>query len=226
MEAKNIMDIRDELRKPFPPEAISQHPTKSFLSTIKAIYITERLNDLFGIGGWTLEHEIVSDAPEYVAVRGRIIIGEPYNIRTPDQYGGHNKTGKNTEPADGYKSAMTDCQSKCASYLEIGIDVFKGTQGKTQQQKPPEAPQDAPEPTKEDVQDFVTLSQLEAVDGLLDKLNLNRAGLGEWLVSKKKLSKPNLTMMSMDDATKMIAGWDTFSADLTMYCMNNKSKGE
>jgi len=127
MEEKNIMDVREALRAPFPPEAISQHPTKTFLSTIKAIYITERLNDVFGIGGWLHEHEIISDEPDYVTVRGRIIVGEPYNIRTPDQYGGHNKTGKNTEPADGYKSAVTDCQSKCASYFEIGIDVFKGT---------------------------------------------------------------------------------------------------
>ena len=106
------------------------------------------------------------------------------------------------------------------------IDDTKDADTMDNTKKPPQKPQDAQEPTKEDVQDFVTLSQLEAVDGLLDKLNLNRAGLGEWLVSKKKLSKPNLTMMSMDDATKMIAGWDTFSADLTMYCMNNKSKGE
>jgi len=106
------------------------------------------------------------------------------------------------------------------------IDDTKDADTMDNTKKPPQKPQDAPEPIKEDVQDFVTLSQLEAVDGLLDKLNLNRAGLGEWLVSKKKLSKPNLTMMSMDDATKMIAGWDTFSADLTMYCMNNKSKGE
>ena len=119
-------DIREKLREPFPPEAISQHPTKTFLSTIKAIYITERLNDVFGIGGWNLQHVIVSDTPEYVTVCGFISLKEPYGFDTPRQYGGHKKTGTNTEPADGYKSAMTDCQSKCASYLEIGIDVFKG----------------------------------------------------------------------------------------------------
>lgn len=118
--------IRKQLREPFPAEAISQHPTKTFLSTIKAIYIVERLNDIFGIGGWTLEHDIVSDETDYVAVKGRLVIFEPYNILTPFQYGGHKKTGTNTEPADGYKSAVTDCQSKCASYLEIGIDIFKG----------------------------------------------------------------------------------------------------
>ena len=216
MEAKNIMDIRDELRKPFPPEAISQHPSKSFLSTIKAIYITERLNDLFGIGGWTLEHEIVSDAPEYVAVRGRIIIGEPYNIRTPDQYGGHNKTGKNIEPADGYKSAMTDCQSKCASYLEIGIDVFKGTQGKTQQQKPPEAPE-------EDIPDFMSTAQGRIIDGLLKTLEVPEEALNMWLVSVKK---PDLTKMSFEEAKTMIEKWNEFSSKVKVFWMNNKNKGE
>jgi len=132
--------IRAKLREPFPPEAISQHPTKTFLSTIKAIYIVERLNDVFGIGGWNMEHEIVADSPEYVSMKGRLLIGnhdDPNYFTTPWQYGGHGKIGKNTEPADGYKSAVTDCQSKCASYLEIGIDVFKGLVGKKPYQKPP-----------------------------------------------------------------------------------------
>ncbi len=118
-------DIRKKLREPFPKEAIKQHPTKTFLSTIKAIYIAERLNDVFGIGGWNLTHEIVKDDEDYVTVCGSLEIKQ-YGFSTPAQYGGHKKTGTNTEPADGYKSAVTDCLSKCASYLEIGIDVFKG----------------------------------------------------------------------------------------------------
>ena len=126
-------EIRDKLRAPLPAEAIQQHPTKTFLSTIKAIYIVERLNDVFGIGGWNQEHEIISDTEDYVSVRGRLTVldeqGE-IDLATPVQYGGHKKTGKGTEPADGYKSAVTDCMSKCASYLEIGIDVFKGLHGK------------------------------------------------------------------------------------------------
>jgi len=119
-------EIREKLREPFPDEAISQHPTKTFLSTIKAIYIVERLNDVFGIGRWNMEHEIIQDDTEYITVKGRLVINGKDGFTSPWQYGGHKKTGKNTEPADGYKSAVTDCQSKCASYLEIGIDVFKG----------------------------------------------------------------------------------------------------
>lgn len=124
-EFKISQEKREILRAPFPDEAIQQHPTKKFLSTIKAIYITERLNDVFGIGGWIVEHEIFSDTEDYVTAKGFISIPS-CGIKTPVQYGGHKKTGVNTEPADGYKSAVTDCISKCASYLEIGIDVFKG----------------------------------------------------------------------------------------------------
>lgn len=123
-------EIREKLREPFPDEAVKQHPTKTFLSTIKAIYIVERLNNVFGIGGWGFDHEIVSDEPDYVVVCGAISIidseTQKVKMQTLFQYGGHKKKDVNTEPADGYKSAVTDCLSKCASYLEIGIDVFKG----------------------------------------------------------------------------------------------------
>lgn len=118
-------EIREKLRQPMPKEAISQHPTKKFLSTIKAIYVTERLNDVFGIGRWNLTHEVVKETDTYVLMKGKLVLLD-YDCEIPEQYGGHNTTGINTEIADGYKSAVTDIQSKCASYLEIGIDVFKG----------------------------------------------------------------------------------------------------
>ncbi len=138
MDKKIIPEIRAKLREPFPPEAITPHPTKTYLSTIKAAYVMERLNDVFGICGWEIEHEIVSDTDEYVSVRGCIHLTE-LDLRTSEQYGGHGKTGKNTEPADGYKSAVTDLMSKCASYLEIGIDVFKGVKASQARPQPKQA---------------------------------------------------------------------------------------
>ncbi|MCP4597031.1 Rad52/Rad22 family DNA repair protein [Neptuniibacter sp.] len=139
-------DVREKLREPMPPESISQHQSKKYLSTIKAIYIVERLNDVFGIGGWTLEHDVWFDEPGYVVTRGCIIIGEPYNFSTPMQYGGHKKTGTGTELADGYKSSVTDCQSKCASYLEVGIDVFKGQKEQPKTQAKRDTPQTQQQP--------------------------------------------------------------------------------
>lgn len=126
MEKKQITEeIRKQLKAPLPPEAISQHPTKTFLSTIKAIYIVERLNDVFGVGKWDLVHEVVGASKEYVLMKGTLILNE-YEATIPEQYGGHSMGGKNTEPADSYKSAVTDILSKSASYLEIGLDIFKG----------------------------------------------------------------------------------------------------
>lgn len=122
-------ELYDSLREPIPAEAIKPHPTKSYLSTIKAIYVAERLNKVFGIGGWDIEHAIIKHDKAgdkmYVTMAGRIYLRE-YDLYTPFQYGGHETEGKGTEEADGFKSAVTDVQSKCASFLEIGIDVFKG----------------------------------------------------------------------------------------------------
>ena len=119
-------EIREELRKPFPNEAYQAHSSKSFLTTIKAMYIIERLNDIFGLGRWTLEHEVINHEDGYVLMKGQLKLSDYPDIIVPAQYGGHKTGGTGTEKADGYKSAITDCITKSASYLEIGIDVFKG----------------------------------------------------------------------------------------------------
>jgi hypothetical protein len=122
-------DILKKCREPFPAESIAPYPGKPYLSTIKAIYITERLNKVFGVGRWVLEHQSVDALdPEFALVRGELKLLDYPDLKITPQYGGHKTQGKNTDPADGFKSAVTDCLSKCASYLEIGIDVFKGKQ--------------------------------------------------------------------------------------------------
>jgi hypothetical protein len=126
MEKKKITDeMRVQLRSDFPSEAYSQHPTKTFLTTLKAMYVTERLNDVFGIGRWGVDSEIIERTTDYITIKGKFTSLD-YEVLIPDQFGGHVTTGKNTEIADGYKSAVTDCISKLASYLEIGISMFKG----------------------------------------------------------------------------------------------------
>jgi len=48
MEIKLIDDdMVGELKAPLPAEAVTQHPTKTYLSSIKAIYVLERLNEVF-----------------------------------------------------------------------------------------------------------------------------------------------------------------------------------
>lgn len=128
MEKKVIdSEVRAKLRKPLPKEAIKKHPTKTYLSTIKASYVVERLNDVFGVGRWRVVHSVEEKTNDYILLRGALVLDD-YFCEVSEQFGGHNTTGKGTELADGYKSAVTDLISKLASHLGIGIDVFKGVQ--------------------------------------------------------------------------------------------------
>ncbi len=54
---KSESEIKELLLVDLPTEAVKQHPTKTYLSTIKATYVTERFNDVFGVGAWTIKVE-------------------------------------------------------------------------------------------------------------------------------------------------------------------------
>ena len=131
MELKKITEAQSlALREPLPKEAISQHPTKAYLSTIKAIYVVERLNSVFGIGEWKVRNEVEEKVvgeivankkkPDMVVVKSIFKING-LNIRI-EAYGGND----NADLGDAYKGACTDALTKIGSYLEIGINVFKG----------------------------------------------------------------------------------------------------
>lgn len=139
-------EIREALRKPLPKEAISKHPTKTFLSSIKAIYVEERLNDVFGIGSWKTKVEhIVTEKAQKADKNGLfpLMVVCKLTFEVPEYgiyhecYGGND----NADLGDAYKGATTDAITKVGSYLEIGIDVFKGLADK------PDTKQN-PEPTK------------------------------------------------------------------------------
>lgn len=121
MEFKKITkEMREELRKPLPSEAVKPHPTKTFLSSIKAIFVVERLNDVFGVGEWNISNEVVSHDGKWVIIKALFTVND-YAIKI-EQFGGND----NADPGDAYKGAATDALTKIGSYLEIGIDVFKG----------------------------------------------------------------------------------------------------
>lgn len=122
------------IKKPLPKEAVMQHPTKQNLSTIKAIYVTERLNDVFGIGSWTITTNIVGDVmektrttssgrerTEYTAILKTVLQIPQYGI-----YYESIASSVNDDPGDACKGATTDAITKICSYIGIGIDVFKG----------------------------------------------------------------------------------------------------
>lgn len=138
---KTITSEQIELiKKPLPKEAISQHPTKTFLSSIKAIYVTERLNDVFGIGAWSIKTEHVETGNGSMVVVKVTFEVKDYGIYY-ECFGGNNNGGensKNFDLGDAYKGATTDAITKIASYMGIGADVFKGLSSapKQQQSKP------------------------------------------------------------------------------------------
>lgn len=121
-------EMRKKLREPLPSGAVSQHPTKTYLSSIKAIYVTERLSDVFGIGAWRFKVEKIVDGDKGMVVVKIIFEIPEYNVYY-ESFGGNDnggETSKNFDLGDAYKGATTDALTKIGSFLEIGIDVFKG----------------------------------------------------------------------------------------------------
>lgn len=123
METRTITpEQKEALDRRLPDEAVSQHPTKKFLSSIKSIYVTERLNEVFGVGSWRVETEIVERAERMVVVKLRFSIPE-YGIYY-ECFGGND----NADLGDACKGATTDALTKVCSWLGIGAEVFKGRQ--------------------------------------------------------------------------------------------------
>jgi hypothetical protein len=116
------------LKSPLPDESVKQHPTKTYLSSIKAIYVTERMNDVFGVGQWhTKVRKEVDGGGGMIVVHVTFEVPE-YGIYY-ECFGGNDNGGegnKNFDLGDAYKGATTDAITKIGSYLGIGIDVFKG----------------------------------------------------------------------------------------------------
>lgn len=112
-------ELMTKLREPLAPEAVSPNPQKPGLSVIKVIYVVERLNEVFGLNGWRVVNDVVENG-RMVVVKAALKVPK-YNIHI-EQYGGND----NPDRGDAYKGACTDALSKCASYLGIGMDVYKG----------------------------------------------------------------------------------------------------
>src|SRR5205085_8066704 len=86
------------------------------------IFVVERLNDVFGLNGWKVVNEVV-ESGQMVVVKATLTVPK-YGI-TVEQFGGNN----NFDRGEAYKGACTDALSKCASYLGVGMDVYKGLHG-------------------------------------------------------------------------------------------------
>lgn len=177
----------DLLNQPLPPEALKQHPTKKFLSTINAIYVTERLNAVFGVGQWHTRVEVVDAKPTKPDRNNNVsIMVVTKTIFEVPEYGIHYECfggNDNDDLGDAYKGSTTDAITKIGSFLGIGAHVWKnqGTPNSKplpQQQPTPAKPQKTlreriidylkkMEPTDRDA--YLTYFQITDIDNLTDK---------------------------------------------------------
>ena len=115
--------LYEQLKADFPPEAYTVDSSRGFnLTSLKAQYLVERLNEVMGIGGW-------SHTGEYKEISGGVLYFGKLTLFVEDKEASHYSVGykeykKNI--GDAYKSAKTESLSKAASYFGIGNDMFKG----------------------------------------------------------------------------------------------------
>ena len=168
----------DLLNEPLPPEALKQHPSKSFLTTINPIYVTERLNQVFGVGAWQTHVEEVTTAPSgknIMVVTKTCFEVEEYGIHL-EAYGGND----NADLGDAYKGSMTDAITKIGSYLGIGAHVWKN-QGTPNGNPLPQQPAKPQKQLRERIiewlnkmddkkrNEYLNYFQLSSVDAIDDK---------------------------------------------------------
>jgi len=127
-ETTDITKIFEECKADFPDKAYAEDNSRGFpLTTLKAQYIIERLNVVFGINGWDLTGEFI-DKDKGVLFLGELKLfaskeGVKEILHTVDAVG-YADNKKNM--GDTYKSSRTDALSKAASFIGIGNDMFKG----------------------------------------------------------------------------------------------------
>lgn len=110
-----------KIKEDFPSEALSTDSSRGFaLTSIKAAYVIERLNDVFGVCGWSFSFTPFETLMSEVITLVTLKIGD-HEIT---QAGGKKIIKEHI--TDARKSSVTDGLTKCASILGIGHSVFKG----------------------------------------------------------------------------------------------------
>lgn len=114
-------EIYARLSEPLPAEALSQHPTKAYLTEIKPAYVVERLNDVLGIEGWYAEFKDIETEGKMVVKKCTLtIVNSNGDQVMRSQYGGND----NSDRGDAHKGAATDAFTKAASLVGVGREVY------------------------------------------------------------------------------------------------------
>lgn len=130
---KNLTEIEvAALNEPLPSWAVKPHPTKKGMSAIHPMAIIDRLNDVFGIGGWNTNveklssrewmQETKSGSRKVYTATSKVTFSVPECNIGLAQFGG----STNDDEGDALKGSATDALTKIASYLGIGASIYKG----------------------------------------------------------------------------------------------------
>jgi len=114
--------VEEILNRDLPAAALKPLAHKQGMTAITPIYVTDRMNEAFGLGGWQFEPEVINDSDKMVIVRGVLTIPS-INARIV-QFGGND----NRDRGDAYKGAATDALTKCCSYLGVGAHVWRNNE--------------------------------------------------------------------------------------------------
>ena len=119
-------ELRNKLRAPLAAEAIKEHPTKPYMSSVNSAYVIERLNDVFGEDGWEAKYTVIEANPSAAMVVVQCVLTcQAWGI-VRQTFGGND----NKDRGDAYKGACTDALTKAASQIGIAQDVYKGMHDK------------------------------------------------------------------------------------------------
>ncbi|PCI45922.1 MAG: hypothetical protein COB41_00600 [Proteobacteria bacterium] len=120
---KREQAVYEALSKDFPEDAYTKDSSRGFdLTSVKAQYIVERLNEAVGVMNWTFGGDF-KETDNGVIYMGVLVL--TINGRQNRQFApGYAANKKNL--GDTYKSAHTDSLSKAASKYGVANSVFKG----------------------------------------------------------------------------------------------------
>lgn len=122
-QRKKEQEVYDKLREPFDLSCYSIDSSRGFdLASLRAQYISIRLNEVLGFSNWFFSgrFEKSENGILYFGMLTIVVNGQAVT-RQAVGFGGSKKND-----GDSYKSAMTDCFSKAASYFGIAEQAFCG----------------------------------------------------------------------------------------------------
>jgi len=197
--------LQARLNEPLPAEAIKPHPSKSYLSTINSIYVTERLNQVFGVGRWGTTSEVIEQGEKMIVLRVHLWANSPVDGQDMiklEAYGGND----NPDRGDAYKGAMTDAITKIGSFLGIGADVWKDKGPKTYENRPgraraskPAQPQGQTPSSGSEPTSWLNLSDKDGYVNERGQQILEGVRLGEYTIdmikSKYKINKRDFELL-------------------------------